>query len=621
MSGLFGYFDPSNELPAEAAEKMADAMACPADQFTVILRGPRFAIGCVSKGVYPGEGELLTDDERGRLGLLTGRLLTSSQDGSAVDPVTAARRTLLEDPSPARLSKANGPFAAVIWDEQHGHLELITDRHGMYPIYLASCGPGWIFAGQLKAILAVRQVPLTLNPVAVALMLSIGELVDDITLLDAVHLAPAASKMTLRPGGSDVTCYWHYAFHQLETDFNATARRLGHSLRAAVERICSDTSRVGVPLSGGLDSRVLLAATPRPTQTPSFTWGSSGCRDLAYAADIARAVGSRHQGLVFDGGYLKELAPLGTWITEGQLPCTDFHVLPFVDLVGRSCDIILNGYAGDAVLGGRFVKRAWWNGGSRAAAGDALWNWRNTSLAPAYRSSLFGPALQGCGITDAKAAFINSYERTPGETHMDAAMAFLLDNRVRRFTSCGTSLLRWRLESDHPFFDIDFFDHASRLPHAWRYRHRIYLHMLKACFPGVAKLRWDRTGLPATASRSLHYMSLAVHRLSRYRPFQGLFRSKRCADFERWMRGPLRAYVVDVLEDPRTLDRGICEPNTLRKLIRDHAECNLDNSTALGCALAVELFARLFLDRDPKLLERCHVPAPRLRVVKLETVA
>ena len=360
MSGLFGFFDPAGELPQGTAARMAHVMGGPADRSTVILQGSKFAIGCVTKGIYPGEGDVLTNQDSRRSCLFTGRLLGFSGQQLTSDPITNARRTFLDDATEAGLGAVNGSFAAAVWDEGRQALELITDRYGMYPIYVARHRSATLFAGQIKALLASGVVPVEFDPAAVVLMLSIGELVDDLTLIRAVRVLPAGTMVTFLRGGEKRRRYWEYGFHEDETEFDSAARQLGGLLRQAVTRVFSDSISVGVPLSGGLDSRVLLAAAPDPSQVPSFTWGVAGCRDLNYGAVVARALGSPNQSFVYDGGYLERFATLGVWITEGQLPCVDFHVMPYVERIAERCDTILNGYAGGGVLGGAFTKRDWW---------------------------------------------------------------------------------------------------------------------------------------------------------------------------------------------------------------------------------------------------------------------
>ncbi|MCH8148990.1 MAG: hypothetical protein IH987_13590, partial [Planctomycetes bacterium] len=512
-------------------------------------------------------------------------------DGDATerwDPIAAARRAFLDDATARRLAATNGPFAAAIWDGDRRRLELITDRHGMYPIYVASYRSAFLFSGQIKGIWAVGVVPTDVDPLAICLMLSTGELVSDITLFRNIRLLSAGSRTTVSASGMESENYWGYEFQERDDlDFSAAAQQLGGLLRRGVERICRHSSSVGVPLSGGLDSRVLLAATPDPADVPSFTWGVEGCRDLRYASAAADAVGSPHQSFVFDGGYLKRLAAFGVWLTEGQLPAVDFHVLPYVVEVARKCDVILNGYAGDAILGGNFIKKNWWCATTREKAAAALWQWRDIQCPADFRHRILGKAMEGCDFTDARKAFEGALMAMPGETPMGAAQAFLLAHRVRRRTSCGTALMRWRVESDHPFFDNDFFDFAGSLPYGWRYRHRLYLEVMRRCFAEVAGVRWQRTGLPAGAPYALMFCALALHKLDRIRVTKRFFKGRQVSDFGGWMRGPLRGYITDLLTDARTLDRGWFVADTVRAALNDHLEARADHSSFIGSMISL----------------------------------
>lgn len=634
MSGLFGYFDPAGELPADLAGRMSAEMTTPSDRKAIIVCGAGFVMGCQSKGIYPGEAELLSDARGGGHALFTGRLLNLEPGepvadgsggpgdvaGAAEAAVQRARRLFTHDPGGDELARANGPFAAVLWDARAGRMTLITDRYGMYPLYLARYRSAVLFAGQIRGLLASGVVARTLDPVAVDLMLHIGELVGEHTLLQSVRIMPAGTRLILERSGARSERYWHYHFKAAEDDFQDAAVRLAEGMKTAVQRVCHASPRITVPLSGGLDSRVLLAACPDPAVVPSVTWGLAGCRDLRYAAAAAQRLGSPHQGFVYQGDYLAEWAPVGVWATEGQLPCTDFHVLPYVDEVARRGDVILNGLAGDVLLGGNFIKRDWWHAATRADAAAALWRWRDKQIPTGLGGGLYGPALERAAGSG-RAAFIAEYLAAPGDEPMDAGMAFLLDNRIRRRTSCGTSLMRWRVESDQPFFDNDFLDLVCRLPHAWRFRHKIYLAMLRHGFPQAARVRWQRTGLPAGAPTWMMYAALGAHRLARGPLLARLFKGRQVSDFAGWMRRELRGYMSGALQDGRTLQRGLFQPDALRRIWSEHLDGRHDHSSLLGAILAVELFARLFVDGSAELLARCRVTGPPARQITLERAA
>lgn len=610
MSGLYGYFDPNSELPAGTITEMGSVMGCPSDRIHRFFQEAIVAVGCVGKAVYAGECELLISDDGARRGFHAGRL-TSSDDGATDNCANdRARRILVESAGDELLRAANGPFAAAVWDERENSLELTTDRYGMYPLYVAQIGGATLFSTQLKALLLPSRPAPTFDPVAVALMVGIGELVGSVTPLAGIRAMPAGTRRTIGANGEESRKYWSFSFEETDSAADSTCEQLATDIRLAVSRACIAAPSVGVPLSGGLDSRLLLAATPNPSAVPSFTWGVRGCRDLRYARQIADNLGSTHHAFEYEGDYLAQVAPLGVWITEGQLPCTDMHVLPYVEHVAKHCRMILNGFAGDVVLGGNFTKKPWWKAANRTAAGDALWRWRDGRVAEPYRRAMFGSAQNGCGLQAARDAFLAAFQESPGDTPMSTANAFLFDNRVRRFTSCGTSLMRWHVESESPFFDNDLFDRAARLPSSWRYRHRGYRNLMRRFFPKACKARWQRTGLRPDAPAILFYSSLALHKLDRIELFHPLFRGRAVAHMADWLRGPLRTYVKGILQSDRTSDRGALQPDAVRRVLNDHFSCKRDNTGLIGSLLAIENCARLFIDRDRELVERCKVAPP-----------
>ena len=276
----------------------------------------------------------------------------------------------------------------------------------------------------------------------------------------------------------------------------------------------------------------------------------------------------------------------------------------------------MNGYAGDAILGGSFIKKNWWYATTREKAAAALWQWRDIQCPPAFRHRIVGRAMQGCDFTDARKAFEDALMAMPGRTPMGAAQAFLLDNRVRRRTSCGTALMRWRVEPDHPFFDNDFFDFAGSIPYGWRYRHRLYTEVMRRCFPEVAGVRWQRTGLPAGAPYALMFCALALHKLDRISLARRFFKARTVSDFGGWMRGPLRGYITDLLTDARTLDRGWFVVDTVRAALSDHFEARADYSSLIGAMITLELFARLFVDRDDALVSERRTEPPPIKTIR-----
>ena len=275
------------------------------------------------------------------------------------------------------------------------------------------------------------------------------------------------------------------------------------------------------------------------------------------------------------------------------------HVLPYVASVRASSPVILDGYAGDAVLGGNFIRRDWWDRRSPEAAAAALWRWRARMLTHETGERLLGVGPYRDVLERARKRFCDCFASYEADTEMDRAMAFLLDNHVRRCTSGGVQLFRSRLELHFPFFDNDFFDYITRLPHVWRHRHRIYIEMIRRCFRAVGQIPWQRTGLSARARWPVRFFSVVAHRANEWAARRTRWPDVLCgrhvSRFDEWLRGPLRAFSERILLSERTANRGIFQREGLRTIMHQH-QMAADHSKVIGTLIAIELFHRLFSD-------------------------
>lgn len=600
MSGIFGYYDPHNELPADIGQRMAGALAMTDSAHYAIKQTEKACIGVVDKGIFSGASQILHDERTGRFAVIQGEIVGFQGERDDCTPADRARDLLCQPLSEERLSRAIGPFSAAILDANTQAIELTGDRYGWYLTYYSYVGNAVIFAGQCKALLASGQVSDEIDLDAQALMLALGEVTGDLTLFKAIKALPAAALVHIDDRGMNLRKYWWYAFEEDHSlDFKDTARRCGELMHLAVERICRPHEKIGVPLSGGLDSRIALASVPQPDRVPSFTWGLADCRDLRYAKQAADALGSPHHGYVYDPAYIAEFGPRGTWLTEGLSDLTDMHVLPYVQTVREFVPVILDGMAGDAILGGNFINKDWWRTRSTEQAAAALWQWRFKFLPPEIGRPLLGAERYEEVVERARSCFCDQFASYAAETEMDRAMAFLLDNRCRRCAVSGTHLFRWQIEAHYPFYDNDFFDLVMSTPYAWRHRHRLYVEMIRQCYPKMADIPWQRTNLPAGSRWPARFVSAAIHRLNDQacrrwgRPDR--FADRHVARFDDWLRGPLHDYIHNILLSPSTGGRGLFRSDGLRLLLDRHQQ-GADLRKVIGIVGGMELFYRLFVD-------------------------
>ncbi len=406
----------------------------------------------------------------------------------------------LQAGAPERLAAVNGQFAAAVLHPAAGEVELACDRHGLHALAWAQRDGLFAFASEPKALLALPGVGGALDPEGAAALLLLGEHFSDTTMLAGVRMAPAASHLRSAGGPPAVATWWRVRYPGTagRRRPDEVAAELGRRLRRAVARQSAGPGRITVPLSGGLDSRLCLAGVPearRPDVT-AFTWGDPGCLDRRYAPAIARACGVRHLDLDYRYRALVEGAAAGAWITDGLAGATDFHILAYVPDLAAGGEVVLNGFAGDVLLGGNFHWRRV-RGLPRGLLAPAVLRKRNDALPlPEAAAALRGDVREAAaGLPAAYQAAFDAHRQEDPLGQLDA---FLLDSRIRRWTSFGTQLLRTRLVSRAPFYDLDFFDLVAEAPPAWRSEHRLYRRMLLRAFPEVAGIGWQTTGFPAS---------------------------------------------------------------------------------------------------------------------------
>lgn len=592
MPGIFGYYDPQQRLPESTLDRMAQTLRAGATDISAIERSTTAGFGIVN---YAGAG--LIEGGAGARYTVLGHFDAFGPDGSLHMHADIAQCCLGAD-SVSGIEQIRGSFAAVVLNHAKGTVALVTDRFASQPMYVFSHENVWYFASQIKAILAVLPCAARIDQESVATMLAIGEVVGNRTLVSGVSTLPAASVMILSAEGVTRRRYWQYVYEQnQQSNWHEAVDRAGATLKQAVAREVSHGESVGVPLSGGLDSRFALDLASQLGDSPqAYTWGISGCRDIRYAQEVTSRLGCQHETFIFDEGYLAKLAERGVWLSEGHTPATNFHVLPYVDtLASKGHDILLDGFAGDGVLGGNFISDAWLNSSDFSATAAALWQWRRKGFDDGWRHPAMDD-LQQLG----NEIFINTYREYPGQTPMDAAMAFLIDNRVRRITTCGTEIFRSRIPVRQPFMDADFMDVIRTLPHGWRKRHKFYLAVLKKFAPVSAAAPYQRTMLPATTPFWMNWFSLAAQkgygRLSSIIGGPDLLKGKSPSNFPSWFRGVLRPYIEGILLSARTLDRGVLPADAVRDAVRQHMDQERELSSLLGAMLSLELFCRLFID-------------------------
>lgn len=545
------------------------------------------------KGEFAQSGRLHPRGDGRSCAVWTGIALDESGDASVPAIGLLSEDLLL----PERLASLNACFAAAAVGEEGRWVRVATDRHRQYPVYWARVGRGLVAATELDGVLPFLERP-AIDREVLDLLVRCGELVDDTTLVRGVEVLGSGTVLEIRGESPAVrTKYWTLR-HRGDRGITAAqaAPEIAERLTAAVRRIEKAGPSLVVPLSGGLDSRLILGLCRAPDRAPSMTWGSAGCRDLLYAAEFAARVGSPHREFLFDPGAFPPHWERGVAATAGGFGVRDMYILPFVGALASAGDVALNGLAGDVLLGGNFLRRSWLRAERLEDLAGEAWRWRVSADEEDLTGGLVGDRDGGpSGARDRwTASILRAGEGRPIEVLVD----WLYENRIFRFTNGGTLLLRTELESYAPFFDRDLVDYLVRSPVDLRLKHRLYLNVLNRSCPAAGAVPWQRTALPPRWGYPAQLASLVFHRAMRT-----LGRAVGWDPFPRqgvgspagWFRGEWSGIVEDLLLGERALQRKLFAAESVRRLWDTHRS-GQDRSRALGVLAAVELFCRRFLD-------------------------
>jgi asparagine synthase (glutamine-hydrolysing) len=254
-----------------------------------------------------------------------------------------------------------GMFAFALHEASSGRTVLVRDRLGVKPLYLAEVAGGLRAASTLPAVLAGGGVDTSVDPVAVHHYLSWHSVVPaPRTILRGVRKLPPATLLVIEADGRRrERVYWDPSFERV-LDVDDWPEAIRSALQVAVRRRMVADVPVGILLSGGLDSSLIVALLAGEGQHGLATF-SIGFEDIgeregdefAYSDLIAREFGTDHHQLRIGRGRLVEALPQAIEAMSEPMvshDCVAFWLLS--EAVRRDRKVVQSGQGADEVLGG-----------------------------------------------------------------------------------------------------------------------------------------------------------------------------------------------------------------------------------------------------------------------------
>jgi asparagine synthase (glutamine-hydrolysing) len=501
------------------------------------------------------------------------------------------------------IGQLNGAFALAIWDLCERRLFVATDRLGLYPLYYTQRNKGVAFASKASALLVDPGLSTFVDPIAVTQLLTFEYVLGNRTLVKDVKLIPPASVLTYYDNQINIRSYWRMNY--LDT---YTPRKEGEYLedliyymRQAAKRQAKGGLTKGILLSGGLDSRVLLALMVDGSindSLHSFTFGIPGCDDARFAEELAKRVGTKHHFFELKPDYLIDKAEEGVRLTDGLKSCVHMHALATVEEEAKFAQVVFKGFLGDALMGGHLDRQLWANY-SKESFCQALFDKTCVLFSPSEYNRLFTDEFQTLIENASFDSFCTTLEASEAFLVADRQNLFDLRYRQRRFILYGVELVRSRAVVRTPFCDNDLVEFMLSVPPGLRYDRYLMKEAFIQAYPDLAKVPYTETGYPMVpCARDL---LMRINSQARWRlraaglQWIPIRRIRPYAEYNLWMRTALRAWVEEILLSKRFSEREYFNHDYVQRLIGEHMN-GADHAKKLGVLITLELWHQIYLD-------------------------
>lgn len=504
--------------------------------------------------------------------------------------------------------RMNGIFVAVIYDSREHTLYLLNDRYGFRPVYLLEANGCYYFASEIKALLKIPGWSREVDRSAVCDLINYHFPMGDKTLFHGVKLLPAASIVTVHQGRAGLATYWEYPRETIERkqSFEDLVEEGSFLIKQAIRRQLALGRRVGVTLSGGLDSRTIyaFAAEERPG-LPAYHFGDKASRETRIARQVAAAYGGPLT--VFrrrESDFVSAITE-GSWIGDGQYAVEQHVFLPFIKRIGpENCNWLLHGVGLDEWLYPYLQTEALLC--QKLQEANKLYD-----LLHGYVKFQSNDYLLGVVTRDWQRA-IEFHER---DSFLEEAKAlrpmdvnsfelyFYFNNRARRFVLGTPNVHRFYIESGYPFMDNDLVNFCLGVPLRYRVKRVLHREILWRTFPAIRHVpyawnnlplnQWESwiTGYRKGMARYLYYLGRLSHgRLDWHsEPWSFDYRFRKERGF--------RDAVMGLLLHPGALSAGLYDPAGVKKLME--LELSGKNLSSLFHSfLAIALFYIQFVCGD-----------------------
>ena len=503
---------------------------------------------------------------------------------------------LYEETGPSFLERLNGWFSGLLVDLRENKVLLFNDRYGTNRVYWHENEQGFYFASEAKALLKVLPQTRRLNYGSLAEFFSCGCVLQDRSFFSGISLLPGAAAWSLSAGQPPhKSSYFDRSAWEKQPQLSPEEyyQQLHSVWNRILPRYFQGPQAVGLSLTGGLDSRMILACAGRaPGTLPCYTFGGPyrDCADVTISRQVAKACQQSHETISLTREYLGQFPALAarvSYLTDGTLDATGSADL-FVQKRAREIGPIrVTGLNGGELLRRLIMFKP-------APLSQEL-------LAPEFAAQVQGAARTYTGELDCHRVSFTMFKQAPWHLHARLALE------------------RTQLTIRTPYFDNHLVALAYQAPPEST-NYQPALRLIAEGAPALQRIGTDRArliqaipgltqiqhlfqeftfkaeyaydyGMPQWLVR-LDHMVAPLH-------LERLFLGRhKFYHFRLWFRDEFSGFLREVLLDSRACNRAYLNAGFLKKMVEEHTAGRANFTYPIQRVLAAELLQRTLLEQN-----------------------
>jgi asparagine synthase (glutamine-hydrolysing) len=503
--------------------------------------------------------------------------------------------------------RLNGMFAFALWDRRERQLYLVRDRLGEKPLYYGYLGRTLVFGSELKALRTHPEFGCSLNRDALALYMRHNYIPAPFSIYEGISKVQPGTVVRISSEDTDriptVTRYWSVevaAERGLADPFTGSEEdaviHLDTLLRDAVKHRMEADVPFGAFLSGGIDSSLIVALmqaqSARPVRTFTIGFHEAQYNEANHAKAVAQHLGTNHTELYVTPQEAMAVIPhLPVLYDE---PFSDSSQIPTFlvsQLARQDVTVVLSGDGGDELFGGY----------DRYLLGADVW--RKIQRIPSPMRVLLSRSIRAVSLKQwnrliAPIAHLlpnSTWQRNPGEKLHRVAQVLTAEAPESLYLEMVS---HWKqpaaivLGAQEPLTAVT--DHRRRLPVAEFEPRMMYIDSL-SYLPDDILVKIDRASMAGGLEARVPFLDHRLVEFSWHVPLAWKIRQGKGkwllrkllqkyvppalterpkmgfgVPIDVWLRGPLREWAENLLEEKRLKDDGFLDPYQVRTKWEEH---------------------------------------------------